>query len=111
MLAKLWGALLLLWAAAGKPRTSALVAPAALEIEPLDARVVTPEEAWQRAGIKPPLEQYQKGLGEIITLLDTQRRTVELQRSLLEVKNLRIQNRLNLYLALGGDFESAVVLE
>ena len=52
------------------------------------------------------LEQYQKGLEEIITLLDTQRRTVDLERSLLEVNNLRIQNRFNLFLALGGGFES-----
>ena len=50
------------------------------------------------------LEQYQKGLEEIITLLDTQRRTVVLKRSLLGIRNQRIQNRLNLYLALGGGF-------
>ena len=51
------------------------------------------------------MEQYQKGLVEIITLLDTQRRTVEIERTLIQIKNQRIQNRLALHLALGGDFE------
>ena len=51
------------------------------------------------------LERYQKGLESITTLLDTQRRTFDAQRSFIEVSNQLLQNRLDLYLALGGGFE------
>ncbi len=50
------------------------------------------------------LERYQKGLENITTLLEAQRRSFDAQSNYLSIKNLRIQNRLNLYLALGGDF-------
>jgi len=50
------------------------------------------------------LEQYGRGLVDIITLLEAQRRSVDAQRSLLSLRNLRLQNRINLHLALGGDF-------
>ena len=49
-------------------------------------------------------EQYAEGLVDIITLLDTQRRVFDSQRALLSIQNQRLQNRINLYLALGGDF-------
>ena len=61
------------------------------------------EESLQAESIA--LERYQKGLEGIITLLDTQRRTLDAQRSFIEVRNQGLQNRLDLYLALGGDFE------
>ena len=50
-------------------------------------------------------EQYQRGLIDITALLDAQRRADESASQLVNVKNQRLQNRINLHLALGGDFE------
>ncbi len=50
-------------------------------------------------------EQYQRGLIDITALLDAQRRANESASQLVSVKNQRLQNRINLHLALGGDFE------
>ena len=49
-------------------------------------------------------DQYQKGLSGIITVLESQRRSFNAQRSLLQITNQRLQSRVDLYLALGGDF-------
>ncbi len=47
-------------------------------------------------------ERYQQGLVDIITVLETQRRTFDTRSRLLEIRNARLQNRITLYLALGG---------
>ena len=60
--------------------------------------VAAEELAWQ---------QYQRGLVDIITVLESQRRAFTAQSSLLSVINNRLANRINLYLALGGDFAQA----
>ncbi len=49
-------------------------------------------------------EQYQSGLLDFITVLESQRRSFGAQSTEIEVRNLRLQNRINLYLALGGSF-------
>lgn len=49
-------------------------------------------------------QQYQRGLVDIITVLESQRRAFAARSNLLNVRNARLQNRLDLYLALGGDF-------
>ena len=49
-------------------------------------------------------DQYQKGLSNIITVLESQRRSFNSQRTLLQISNERLQSRVDLYLALGGDF-------
>ncbi len=53
------------------------------------------------------LEQYRAGLVEIITLLESQRRSFDAQQALIRTRNRRLQNRVDLYLALGGDFDAA----
>ncbi len=45
---------------------------------------------------------YITGLTDIITLLEAQRRAFDSENSLLELHKQRLQNRINLYLALGG---------
>ncbi|MBC8327003.1 MAG: efflux transporter outer membrane subunit [Verrucomicrobia subdivision 3 bacterium] len=50
------------------------------------------------------LDDYQAGLAEIVTVLESQRRVFNAKRSLLELQNVRLQNRIDLYLALGGEF-------
>jgi len=51
-------------------------------------------------------EQYRRGLTDIVTLLEAQRRKFNADSALIEVTNLRLQNRIDLHLALGGDFKS-----
>ena len=50
-------------------------------------------------------EQYERGLVDIITVLESERRAFNARSSLINVANLRLQNRLSLYLALGGHFQ------
>lgn len=52
------------------------------------------------------LSQYETGLVDIITLLESQRRSFDSRSALLNIRLLRLQNRIDLYLALGGDFDS-----
>ena len=44
---------------------------------------------------------------DILDLLETQRRASNARSSLIELQNQRIQNRINLHLALGGDFATS----
>lgn len=53
--------------------------------------------------------QYEQGLVDIITLLDSQRRAFDAQSNLLAVKLELLRNRVDLYLALGGDFDHSLV--
>ena len=50
------------------------------------------------------LEQYQRGLVEYDTVLTSQRQYFSADSSQIRLYNDLIQNRINLYLALGGDF-------
>lgn len=45
---------------------------------------------------------YLRGVTDIVTLLESQRRALDAESSLLELNKQRMQNRVNLYLALGG---------
>jgi multidrug efflux system outer membrane protein len=47
-------------------------------------------------------DEYQKGLATIVTVLESQRRSFNSQTALIRINNDRLQNRLNLYLSLGG---------
>ncbi len=49
-------------------------------------------------------EEYSSGLTTITTVLDSIRRSINSQRSYIQVANRRIQSRIDLYLALGGGF-------
>ena len=51
--------------------------------------------------------RYQRGLSDIITVLDTQRRSYESASFLIVVNREQLLNRVQLYLALGGDFQIA----
>ena len=48
--------------------------------------------------------RYQQGLIDFNTLLSTQRTDLEAQSSFLETRRVRLTNRVDLYLALGGGF-------
>jgi NodT family efflux transporter outer membrane factor (OMF) lipoprotein len=49
-------------------------------------------------------ERYERGLVDIITVLESQRRAFNARSAFIAVQNELLQNRLALYLALGGDF-------
>ena len=49
-------------------------------------------------------EDYLAGLTDLVTVLEAQRRVFDAKRSLIEIQNLRLQNRIDIYLALGGEF-------
>ncbi|HLU49808.1 MAG TPA: efflux transporter outer membrane subunit [Planctomycetota bacterium] len=49
-------------------------------------------------------ERYARGLDDILTVLEAQRRAFESRSQLLLVRRLRLENRADLHLALGGDW-------
>ncbi|MFT2091234.1 efflux transporter outer membrane subunit [Paraglaciecola sp. 2405UD69-4] len=49
-------------------------------------------------------EQYQKGLVTYTTVLEAQERSFDAQNALIQIKNQLLANRVDLYVALGGDF-------
>lgn len=49
-------------------------------------------------------ERYRNGLEEFVTLLESQRRALEAESQLLGVRRQRLENRIDLHLALGGGF-------
>ena len=61
-----------------------------------DESALAQSQAWDR---------YERGLIDITSLLDAERRFFEAQSQVLKARNQRLQNRIRLYLALGGGFE------
>ena len=55
-------------------------------------------------------EQYIAGLTDYITVLESQRSAFDAQISLLAIKTTRIQNRIKLLLALGGDIPTSLTV-
>ncbi|NNM30701.1 MAG: efflux transporter outer membrane subunit, partial [Akkermansiaceae bacterium] len=49
-------------------------------------------------------EDYVGGSGNVLTLLSAQSRRIQAASQLVTVRRLRLDNRINLHLALGGDF-------
>jgi multidrug efflux system outer membrane protein len=50
------------------------------------------------------LGQYEKGLTDVLTLLDTRQRAFDSRSALIAVQAQRLRNRADLHLALGGEF-------
>ena len=57
------------------------------------------------AALTLAFEQYQRGLVTYTTVLEAQRRAFDIQSGIIGLRNELLQNRITLYLALGGDFE------
>ncbi len=49
-------------------------------------------------------DRYSRGLANLIEVLEAQRRAFDSQSQLLSVRRQRLENRIDLFLALGGDF-------
>lgn len=52
-------------------------------------------------------DRYRTGLEDYITVLESQRRSFEAESSLISIRRLRLDNRVDLYLSLGGGFDRA----
>lgn len=61
-------------------------------------------ETNSRAALELALEQYQRGLVPYVTVLESQRQAFDAEATVVELRNLLLQNRIALYLALGGEF-------
>jgi multidrug efflux system outer membrane protein len=61
-------------------------------------------ETNSRAALNLALEQYQRGLVPYTTVLESQRQAFDAEATVVELRNLLLQNRIALYLALGGEF-------
>ena len=73
----------------------------------LEERTAHLEAASRHADAAAALAEsrYRAGLENYITLLDSQRTALLTRSRFLEVRRLRLENRVDLYLALGGGFE------
>ena len=58
-----------------------------------------------RAAERLAEERYRAGLETYITVLDSQRSAVSAEAELIAARRVRLENRVDLYLALGGGFE------
>lgn len=79
---------------------------AAEEFLSMQERALNLSVKEQKAALQLAQQQYEGGLVGIITLLETQRRAFNAESAWLSTLNFKLQNRINLHLALGGDFYS-----
>jgi len=76
-----------------------------------DAYLAAQETATARAverateASKAAVEDYAGGTGDVLTLLSAQSRAVLLSSQQLNLRRLRLDNRVNLHMALGGDYK------
>ncbi|MDP4995810.1 MAG: TolC family protein [Akkermansiaceae bacterium] len=59
------------------------------------------EDAAERAG-----EEFAAGTGEVLTLIDATQRQIDSASQYAAIRRLRLENRVDLHLALGGDFKA-----
>jgi multidrug efflux system outer membrane protein len=57
-------------------------------------------EAYEQAR-----DEYRQGLSDVITLLTTQRQMLSAKTQVVSMRRLRLENRVDVHLALGGDFK------
>ncbi len=67
-------------------------------------RVTLASEKNAVAGLDLAFEQYQRGLVPYTTVLEAQRRAFDIQSGVIDLRNQLLQNRISLYLALGGGY-------
>ena len=58
-----------------------------------------------RKALKLAEDRYLRGVEAFVTVLDAQRRVTETESQCVAVRRQRLENRVNLHLALGGDFK------
>jgi outer membrane protein TolC len=63
-------------------------------------------ESNSGAALTLALEQYQRGLVTYTTVLESQRQAFDAEATVVQLRNQLLQNRITLYLALGGEFST-----
>ena len=58
-------------------------------------------EAYKRS-----IDEYRRGIGSSTNLLFTQRQMLSVSSQVLEIRRMRLENRINLHLTLGGNIKS-----
>ena len=73
----------------------------------LQDQLVAFQKAEQNAdaALELAFDQYQRGLVTYTTVLESQRRAFDAQTTVVRLKNQLLQNRIGLFLSLGGEFE------
>ncbi len=66
------------------------------------AQTVATEES--KAAVRLAEDRYQAGIGDYLVILESQRQSFLTESRLLTLRALRLSNRADLHLALGGDF-------
>jgi len=59
------------------------------------------QEAYERA-----IDEYKDGVGDILTILTTQQQLLQAKSQVISLQRLRLENRVDLHLALGGKFDA-----
>ena len=59
------------------------------------------EEAYRRS-----MDEYKDGVGDILTILTTQKNLLQAKSEVISIQRLRLENRIDLHLALGGGFDA-----
>jgi multidrug efflux system outer membrane protein len=59
------------------------------------------KEAAERAG-----EEYSAGTGDLLTLIDATKQQIDSASQYAAIRRMRLENRVDLHLALGGDFKA-----
>lgn len=75
------------------------------DLKELETQIAVAAEENEGAA-EQSIRLYERGLIDITSALDAQRRSFDAQSQLINARNQRLQNRIDLYLALGGNFES-----
>jgi len=63
-------------------------------------------ETNSRAALELALEQYQRGLVDYTTVLVSQRQAFDAEATVVQLRNQLLQNRISLFLSLGGEFST-----
>ena len=69
-------------------------------------RFLAEEEKQADDAEQQAIREYSDGLVGILEILEAQRRAANARSSMISLRNQRLQNRIDLHLALGGDFET-----
>jgi len=62
-------------------------------------------EKQSEAAYELAVGRYEKGISDLITVLNSQQQLFSVKSLKYSLQNQRIQARVNLFLALGGDFD------
>ncbi len=69
----------------------------------LQLELVSDSKTYSEAAEALAFEEYRQGLQSYTSVLEAQRRAFGAQNSVISIRNQLLQNRINLYLALGGN--------